>query len=210
MAAKYEKFGTEVWRHITASPLGSTTKRETELALLRAAIDAGIVGSSPAEIAKVFRITLARAQGYLTELALRQQPLKDTEAVARLVAELKKCEIVNYGTYFLLPLHDAALRIWLERKVATLNLNADATVHREMVKLTPIGLARILGASEGIAKPYDALRSLPEELHNDPWVIEAKQKWNKSINWPDAINALGNTVTIAQTVIPVLLRTLGA
>jgi len=157
-----------------------------------------------------FCITLARSQGYLTELALRQPSLTDGEAVSRLVAEPKQCEIVKDETYLSLPLHDAALRIWLERKVAALNLSAGETVRRETVKLTPVGLAKLLGASKGIATPYDALRTLPAELKDEPWVKEAKKSWSKSINWPDAMSVLGNTASVAQTVLPALFRSLSA
>jgi hypothetical protein len=130
--------------------------------------------------------------------------------VSRLIAKLKQCEIVKDESYLSLPLSDAALHIWLERKVSALNLNAGETLRRDLVKLTPGGLARLLGASEGLKTPYEALSLLPSKLKDEAWVKEAKKSWNKSTNWPDAMSVLGNTASVAQAVIPTLFRSLSA
>lgn len=205
MRREFERFGTQVWQQITALPLGSLTKREIEIVLLRAAIESGFLEPRPEILATMCKISLSKAHGYLTDLALRQVPLNDGDAVKRLIASLKDSEVVKSESHLSIPLDDAELRIWLERKMTILRLNSGDTLRRDHVKLTPSGLAKLLGASEGILSPYDALNNLPSELQMSEWVQTAKKSWKKGTSWPDALAMLGNTASVAQTVIPALL-----
>lgn len=210
MSAELENFGGEIWKQITTSPLGSLTKRELELTLLRAAIQSGLVEPRPETLAAVCSIPLTKAHGYLTDLALRQAPLTDQDAVERLATLLKDSEVLRDDSHLTIPLHDAALRIWLERKMAILHLNAGDTLRRDHVKLTPSGLAKLIGASNGVASPYEALNKLPKELQTVEWVKTAKKSWKKGMGWVEAMGILGNTASVAQSVIPPLFRSLGA
>ncbi|ADR19066.1 hypothetical protein [Calditerrivibrio nitroreducens] len=210
MSAVFERFGTQVWQQITALPFGSLTKREIEIVFLRAAIESGLLDPRPEIIATMCKISLSKAHGYLTDLALRQMPLNDVNAVKRLIASLKDSEVVRSESHLSIPLDDAELRIWLERKMTILRLNSGDTLRRDHVKLTPSGLAKLLGASEGILSPYDALNNLPKELQMAEWANAAKKSWKKGTTWPEALEMLGNTVTIMQAVIPVLLGSVGA
>jgi len=205
MSAVFERFGTQVWQQITALPFGSLTKREIEIVFLRAAIESGLLDPRPEIIATMCKISLSKAHGYLTDLALRQMPLNDVNAVKRLIASLQDSEVVRSESYLSIPLDDAELRIWLERKMAILRLNSGDALRRDHVKLTPAGLAKLLGASEGILSPYDALNNLPSELQTAKWVQTAKKSWKKGTSWPDALAMLGNTASVVQTVIPLLL-----
>lgn len=94
--------------------------------------------------------------------------------------------------------------------MALLNLNAGDSLRRDLVKLTPSGLAKLLGVCDGIATPYEALQALPATLKDQAWVIAAKRSWTQSSKWPDVFVLLGNTATVAQTVIPILLKAIGA
>lgn len=208
MSAELENFGGEIWKQITTSPLGSLTKRELELTLLRAAIQYGLIEPRPETLAAVCSIPLTRAHGYLTDLALRQAPLTDQDGVERLASLLKDSEVVRDDSHLSIPLHDAALRIWLERKMAILHLNAGDTLRRDHVKLTPSGLAKLIGASHGVASPYEALNKLPKELQAVEWVKTAKKTWKKGMGWVEAMGILGNTATVSQTVLSPLLRSL--
>ncbi|MEW6694016.1 MAG: hypothetical protein AB1371_03525 [Pseudomonadota bacterium] len=210
MSGDFARFGQDVWQKITALPFGSLTKREIEIVLLRAAIESGFLEPRPEILATMCKISLSKAHGYLTDLALRQVPLNDGDAVKRLIASLKDSEVVRSESHLSIPLDDAQLRIWLERKMAILRLNAGDTLRRDHVKLTPLGLAKLLGASEGILSPYDALNNLPSELQTAEWVQTAKKSWKKSTTWPEALEILGNTVTIMQVAIPVLFGSVGA
>jgi hypothetical protein len=206
----YAIFGDHVWSKLTAQPLGSLTKRELELTLLRAAMDSGLLEGRAEELAETCHIPITRAHSYLTDLALRRPAVSDIEGVKALINLLEDSEVIRDESYFSIPLHDAALRIWLERKMARLHLNSGDTLRRDHVKLTPAGLAKILGASEGIGDPYAALKRLPPELQDADWVKAAKKSWKKGMTWSEAMGILGNTATVAQQVIPTLLLTLSA
>jgi hypothetical protein len=210
MQRKLEIFGSKIWNQLSATPLGTLTKREMELTLLREAIQAGLLESRPEILAAVCRIPLTRAHGYLTDLALRQPPIADLDGIKQIVALLRDTEVVRDESHFSVPLHDAALRIWLERKMTILRLNAGETLRRDHVKLTPAGLAKLIGTSADILPPYEALKKLPKELQAAEWVNTAKKSWNKSTSWSEAMSVLGNTTTVAQAVIPALFRSLGA
>ena len=193
-------FGGAVWEKLRAQPLGSLTKRELELALLRAAADADLLELRAESLAATCHIPITRAHGYLTDLALREAPLPDREAVKVLVGLLKDSDVVRDDAYFSIPLQDAALRIWLERKMALLRLNSGDTLRRDHVKLTSNGLAKILGASDGIISPYDAIKKLPAELSDAEWVKDAKKSWKNGMGWGEAMEFLGNSASIAQAV----------
>lgn len=181
MSVEIANFGSEIWKQMTSLPPGSLTKREMELALLRAAIQSGLIQSRPEALAAVCRIPLTRAHGYLTDLALRQPPLYDLGGIARLMVLLNDAEVGRNASHLSVPLHDAALRTWLERKMAILHLKVGDTLRRDHVKLTPAGLAKLIGASEGIVAPYEALNKLPKELQTAEWVKTAKKSWKKGI-----------------------------
>ena len=198
-------FGDQVWSMLTAQPLGSLTKRELELTLLRAAVDSGLLEARADELAETCNIPITRAYGYLTDLALRKPAMTDIEGVKALVGLLKDSEVVHNESYFSIPLHDAALRIWLDRKMTRLRLNSGDTLRRDHVKLTPAGLAKIIGAADGIVAPCDALKRLPPELKDAEWVKAAKKSWKKGMGWSEAMGLLGNTATIGQAVLPNVL-----
>jgi len=201
----YANFGEAVWKKLCAQPLGSLTKRELELSLLGAAVESNLLEARAENVAATCHIPIARAHGYLTDLALREPPLSDFDAVKALVALLKDSEIVRDDKHFSIPLHDAALRLWLERKMASLMLNSGDTLRRDHVKLTPNALAKIIGASEGIISPCDAIKKLPSDLHDTEWVKEARKSWKKGMGWSEALGFLSNTASLSQSVIPILL-----
>lgn len=201
-------FGEKVWSKLIAQPLGSLTKRELELILLRAAVDSGLLNARAESVAETCNIPITRAHGYLTDLALRQAAMTDFEGVGALVGLLKDTEVVRDDSHISIPLHDAALRIWLERKVARLRLNSGETLRRDHVKLTPVGLARIIGAVDGLVSPFDALKRLPPELQDADWVKTAKKSWNKGMGWKEALGLLGDATALSQVVLPNLLGNL--
>lgn len=206
MTSSSTLFGEKVWSKLIAQPLGSLTKRELELILLRAAVDSGLLNARAESLAETCNIPITRAHGYLTDLALRQVAMTDLEGVTALVSLLKDTEVVRDDFHISIPLHDAALRIWLERKMTRLRLNSGDTLRRDHVKLTPAGLARIIGAVDGLVSPFDALKRLPPELQEADWVKTAKKSWKKGMGWKEALGLLESSATIGQTVLPALFR----
>jgi len=200
-----DTFSGQVWSVVTAQPLGSLTKRELELPILRAAVDSGLLEARAEKLAETLKIPIIRTHGYLTDLALRKPAMSDIEGVKALVDLLKDSEVVQSDSHFSIPLHDAALRIWLERKMTRLRLNAGDMLRRDHVKLTPAGLAKIIGAAEGIFSPYEALNSLPADLKDAEWVQAARKSWKKGMGWKEALGLLDSATSVLQVVLPRLL-----
>jgi len=199
-------FGDQVWTKLRAQPLGSLTKRELELVLIGAAVDSGLLAPKAEDVAERCNIPITRAHGYLTDLALRKPAMTDIEGVRELVSLLKDSEVIPDQNHISIPLHDAALRIWLDRKMTRLRLNSGDTLRRDHVKLTPAGLTKIIGAAEGLVSPFDALKLLPAELQDTDWVKTSRKSWKKGMGWLEALSLLGNTATIGQAVLPALFR----
>ena len=132
--------------------------------------------------------------------------MSDFEGVKALVALLQDSEVIPDQNYISIPLHDAALRIWFERKMIRLRLNSGDTLRRDHVKLTPSGLAKIVGAAKGLLTPLESLKLLPPELNDTEWVKNAKKLWKKDMGWKEALSLLGNSATIGQVVLPTVLR----
>lgn len=195
-------FGEKVWSKLIAQPLGSLTKRELELILLCAAVDSGLMNACAESVAETCNIPITRAHSYLTDIALRQPAMTDLEGVTALVGLLKDSEVVRDDSHISIPLHDAALRIWLEPKMARLRLNSGDTLRRDHVKLTPVGLAKIIGAVDGLVSPLAALKRLPPELQDADWAKTAKKSWKKGMDCKEALELLGSSATIGQTIIP--------
>lgn len=97
------RFGAQIWEALTAQPLGSLPKRELELMLVRAAIDAGAAEPVTASIAKMFRVTPPPADAYLVDLALRAPAYTNAEALDYLAAELRTVEAVMDSGFISLP-----------------------------------------------------------------------------------------------------------
>lgn len=188
---KESKFGSSLWGNIRLQPLGSLTKKELELVVMRAAIDSGLVGATPAEIAQTFRLGLAKAHGYLTDLALRSPVLKDVEAMQRLQLALRQAEVTPDRNHLAIPLNDAGLRIWLERKLASQQLQQGESLRRELVKLTPAALNKLLDSALGLQKPHVAFKALQKQFGKEAWFNEATSHWKPNTPWVDALKDVG-------------------
>ena len=94
MSEAHAQFGADCFKLVQSVPFGSLTKRELELGLLRAGIDAGLLSEESAALAASLGLSLTKANAYLTDLALRQPPLADVDAVKVLIETLQTCEVV--------------------------------------------------------------------------------------------------------------------
>lgn len=193
-----EHFGKEVWRKLCEKPMGSRSKRELELSLLGEAVDSGLLKPRADHVAASLNIPITRAHGYLTDLALRKPPLTDSEGVKQLIELLNESEIDNNESYISMPLLNAAVRIWLERKMVFLRLNAGDSLRRDHVKLTPAGLAKVIDSCPSVATPYDAIQHLRPELQDADWAKSANQHWREGTKWSEAVSTFANVATIVQ------------
>lgn len=183
-----ETFGEQLWAALCERPLGSLTKRELELLLLQSAIAAGILKPVPWQVAQKCRLSLTKAHSYLTDLALRLPELEDIEGVTRLIAALQNSEVTPDENHLAIPLNDASLRIWIERKLSTHNLQPGESIRRELVKITPAALYKILDDTNGLQKPYIALELLSHQFKEESWHASAKEHWKPETPWSDALN----------------------
>jgi hypothetical protein len=204
MSGANENFGAACFRLLQSAPLGSLSKRELELGLLRAGIDAELLPEEPAALAASLGLSLTKANAYLTDLALRQPPLSDGDAITALSVLLKTCEAVANDKHLSIPLHDARLKIWLERKLAAERLHPGESLRRDVVKLTPLGLLRLLDNAKGAPTPAQALDTLDGVLGNPDWIEEAKSNWTSKTTWRDTLSTFGSATSILQAL-PVLL-----
>ena len=209
MPESHAQFGAECVRILTSKPFGTLGKRELELALLQAAIDADLLPNEPVQLAARLQLSLSRANAYLTDLALRRPPLSDTEAIARLVALLPGCEVVPSDKHLSLPLHDTSLRIWLERKLASNRLHPGETLRWDVVKLTPAGLLRLLDHSTGTTTPAEALARMAPLLDGPAWIAEAQATWKPRTSWRDTLSTFDSTLSIVQALPHLLSAALG-
>jgi hypothetical protein len=68
-----------------------------------------------------------------------------------------------------IPIHDPSLRIWLEHKLASELLPPGEAVRRDVIKLFPQTLLRLLDESDSINSPTDAIDRLWSKLPYACW-----------------------------------------
>lgn len=202
-----ERFGQIVWDVLSKHPIGSLSKREMELALLEAAIKSGLIEETPWSVARQFSVTISKAHGYLTDLALRSRVLEDLEGLAMLGSAIRSSEVSPDGRYLAIPIHNAGLRIWLERKLSMQQLQQGESLRREFVKLTPNALLQIMDSSvNGMLQPFDAIKKLSENYGQEAWYKASKQHWKKDAPWTIYLGqvATGSLSTVLPKVISVV------
>lgn len=197
------QFGEQLWAKVSALALGSLTKRELEITILAAAIDSGLIDGTPHAVASSFKLTLARATTYLTELALRSPPFDDRTAVAALLRTAANSEVVADARHLSIPLEDARLRLWIERQVSSHGLNSGDVFRRDHIRITPVALGVLLSTSGALASPHVALGLLPTVVKQAPWYADVASQWKPGIGWRDALSQLSNVSSLVQ-LLPLL------
>lgn len=199
-----ERFGQIVWDVLSKHPVGSFSKREMELTLLDAAIKSGLIEETPWAIARQFSVTISKAHSYLTDLALRSRVLEDPEGLAMLGNAIRSSEVTPDGRYLAIPIQNAGLRIWLERKLSMQQLQQGESLRRELVKLTPNALLQIMDSSvNGTLQPFDAIKVLSENYGHETWYKASKQHWKKNAPWAKILGdiAIESVVTVLPNII---------
>lgn len=202
-----ERFGEYVWEYVSTRPLGSFTKRDMELALLDAAIKSALIAETPWSVARQFSITISRAHTYLTDLALRSRVLEDSEGLAMLGAAIRSSEVTPDGRYIAIPIQNAGLRIWLERNLSMQQLQQGESLRRELVKLTPNALLKLMDSSGyGLVQPFEAIKKLSNSYGQEAWFKESKRHWKKDASWANVLGevAIGSLSTVLPKVISVI------
>ena len=172
-----QRFCELAWQLITSRPFGTANKRDLELSILQAAADAGLMNETrPAEVSATLRPSLIKTHGYLADLSQRRPPLQDLDALGLLADDLSRVEVLPNDKHLSIPLQRAVLRIWLERKLAADGLHPGESLRRELAKLTPLSLLRLLDSTAKVQKPAASLKRLKRNLNQPAWVAIAQQE----------------------------------
>lgn len=172
-----QRFGELLWPLIISCQIGSPNKRDLELTILQAASDAGLIDESqPAQVSAILHhSSIAKTHGYLADLSQRRPALQDLEALRLLADVLKRVEVLPNDKHLTILLQRADLRIWLERKLAADGLHPGESLRRDLAKITPLSLLRLLDNTAKLQKPASALRRLNQKLDEPAWVAVASK-----------------------------------
>jgi len=176
---------------------------------MKSAIDASLIENHPAFIAEQFKLSLTKANGYLTDISLRNPKLEDKVAVIEILKLIPINEILTDNSHFSIPVNNASLRIWLERKMVLIGLNPGESLRKDLIKITPVGLCQILDKSEGIISPEEAIDQLSNDFGDEEWFKEAQKIWKPETNWKDALSTSENVISIANffsTILPLAVK----
>jgi hypothetical protein len=204
---KIQNFGESIWESIMLVPLGCLSKRELELLIMKSALDADLIENHTSFIAEQFKLSLTKANGYLTDISLRNPILEDKVAVIEILKLIPINEILTDDSHFSIPVNNASLLIWLERKIALIGLNPGESLRKDLIKITPGGLFRILDNSDGIISPKEAIDQLSHNFGNEIWFKEAQKVWKPQTKWSEAskmISDIGSFVESLLTIISVI------
>ena len=118
-------------------------------------------------------------------------------------------EIITADLHLSIPINNVSLRIWLERKIAFIGLNPGESLRKDVIKITPAGLYKILENSERIISPKQAIVHLSKVFGNEIWFKEAKQYWQPETTWKGLLTTASEIGSIAasfKTLIPFLSK----
>ena len=203
-------FGKTLWEAVTRTSLSSISKKEWELMVVGHAIESGLVGKSPADVATAFRLSLHRAKGYLSELALREEALTDFEALPLLVKHLLEAEVqVSSSHVFVIEFNDLRLLHWCERKLSSLRLQAGESLRGDTLRLSLIGLGGLFDNIQGMPSPSMALKELEASFAGAPWFRAAKKEFKPRMGWRDILGSANDGVSIIRDLAPVAVTLVG-
>jgi hypothetical protein len=183
-----QKFADVFWQTIIGQPLGSLTKRKLELIILDCTVKTSVLDRQPHIVTKIFQISMAKAHAYLNDNAIRESDLSDDEALKTLNSILISVEITNEVNYLILSLNNASFRIWHESKMSDLELNSCESIRRDLVKISPFSLLKLLNGSDRIVSPSESLKMLKAKYGNVEWYKQAINNWKKETTWEKVLN----------------------
>jgi hypothetical protein len=200
-------FGTELWTKLLKQPYGSLGKRELELAILDAATKSGLVLETPEAVASALSLSLTKATSYLTDLALRRPALADADGHTLLAELLTKAEILPDQRHLSFAVHNPALKIWLDRKLAANQSHHGDGIRSNIAKLSSATLFSLLANSDAkLQDPAAVFKQLEDKLGAQLWISVARKQISDKTTWQqvkDAVDAGKIVIGLAQAI-PVL------
>lgn len=207
--ARLASFGTDLWTKLLNQPYGSLGKRELELAILDAATKSGLVLETPDALASALSLSLTKANSYLTDLALRRPALSDADAHTLLAELLAKAEILPDLRHLSFAMHNPALKIWLDRKLAANQSHHGDGIRSNIAKLSPATLLSLLANSDAkLQDPAAVFKQLEGKLGAQPWITDARKQISPKTTWQQVKEAVdaGKLVIGLSQVIPALYQ----
>lgn len=205
--ARLASFGTELWTKLLNQPYGSLGKRELELAILDSATKSGLVLETPDAVASALSLSLTKANSYLTDLALRRPALADADGHTLLAELLTKAEILPDQRHLSFAVHNPALKIWLDRKLAANQSHHGDGIRSNIAKLSPATLLSLLANSDAkLQDPAAVFKQLEDKLGAQLWISVARKQISAKTTWQqvkDAVDAGKIVIGLAQAI-PVL------
>ena len=189
---------TSLKARITERPFGTLTKRELELTLLDFLIAESTLPSDPAGLAKSIRCTLTKAHAYLTDLALRNDPLDDETAIKLLINLLNQAEVSKDGMFIELSVQEASLRLWLEQSLAAHGLLQGQTLRRDLIKLSAKAIVTLVFTENVTRSPKESLPRLRAMFGNTEWFKEFEKSAKRGIPWERLLGNISSVATILQ------------
>ena len=205
--ARLATFGTELWTKLLNQPYGSLGKRELELAILNSATKSGLVLETPDAVASALSLSLTKANSYLTDLALRRPALANADGHTLLAELLTKAEILPDQRHLSFAVHNPALKIWLDRKLASNQSHHGDGIRSNIAKLSPATLLSLLANSDAkLQDPAAVFKQLEDKLGAQLWISVARKQISAKTTWQqvkDAVDAGKIVIGLAQAI-PVL------
>ena len=186
-------------------PFGSLTKRELEITLLEFLMDHG-EEMSPEELAAKARLTMTKANSYLVDIALRKSPdtFNDEAMQVALLTVAKESEVKPQDGWLLFPVKNAALRIWLERKLSRLSRIRGQQLSSATLSVTNDTFLILLGLDALIGKTMteDQEEALDADFKGQKWWKQAKAgaKEDGELNIWRLINKAKEPVELAKRI----------
>jgi len=136
-------------------------------------------------------LSLTKANSYLTDLALRRPPLSDAGGHAQLAALLATAEILPDIRHLSFAIHNPALKIWLDRKLAANQSHHGDGIRSNIAKLSPATLLSLLAHSEAkLQDPAAVFQQLEAKLGTQPWITDAHQQISTKTTWQQVKEAV--------------------
>ncbi len=182
--------------HFFSTPFGTLTKRELELKILQYAITTGTIDNTPHTLAKELKISMTKSHSYLTDLALREEELSDTQALELFIDMLKSSEVVSSDSYLQCSIQNAKLRIWIELQLAKYNLLQGESIKRDIIKLTPNAILSILNHHHKLPSNANIDIYFKKNFKDTTWYKTLYNKDNKSdlFDWLSHLNTSAEAV----------------
>ena len=117
---------------------------------------------------------------------------------------LTKAEILPDLRHLSFAMHNPALKIWLDRKLAANQSHHGDGIRSNIAKLSPATLLSLLANSDAkLQDPAAVFKQLEDKLGAQPWITDVRNKISSKTTWQqvkDAVDAGKIVISLAQAI----------